>query len=128
MLFAKSIVIPANTTKANRLVTHFPICDGVIKRVWVRWRWGSGNLCGCRILYESFQVWPLSMTEWFVSIVQDLVFDEDFEIDDVPHTLRVEAYNDDDTFPHTLWIAVSVLRPGKSSRLSDFMEFMERGV
>jgi len=68
------------------------------------------------------------MTEWFVSNVQDLVFDEDFEIDDVPHTLRVEAYNDDDTFPHTLWVAVSVLRPGKSSRLSDFMEFIERGV
>jgi len=127
MLFSKSIVIPANTSKANVLVTTFPICEGVLKRFWVRWRWGSGNLCGCRVLYESFQVWPLSLTEWFVSNVQDIVFDEDFEIDDVPHTLRVESYNEDEIFPHTLWIACSILRPGKSTKLSEFIEFMQRG-
>jgi len=127
MLFSKSIVISAQTSKAIPLVTTFPICEGVMKRVWVRWRWGSANLCGCRVLYESFQVWPLSMTEWFVSNVLDMVFEEDFEIDDVPHELRIEAYNEDDTFPHTLWIACSILRPGGSTRLTEFIEFMSKG-
>jgi len=127
MLFSKSVAIPAKRTKANPLVTTFPICEGVIKRVWVRWRWGSGNLCGCRLFYESFQVWPLSMTEWFVSSPTELVFDEDYEIDDVPHEMRLEAYNEDDIFPHTLWIACSILRPGGSTRLSDFIDFMTKG-
>lgn len=125
MLFSKSITIPPNTTKANVLVTTFPICEGVIKRVWVRWRWGSGNLCGCRILYESFQVWPLSMTEWFVSNTQDMAFDENFLINDVPHVFRIESYNLDDTFPHTLWIAVSILRMIEPFQMAEVISLQE---
>lgn len=125
MLFSKSIVIPANTSKALPLITKIPICEGLLNRVWVRWRWGSGNLCGCRILYESFQVWPLSMTEWFVSNVQDIVFDESFRVDDVPHVCRVESYNLDDTFPHTLWVAFAILRAGQPFQVSELLSLRE---
>ena len=121
MLFAKCIPISANTLKASPLVTMIPICEGVIKRVWVRWRWGSGGLCGCRILYGSFQVWPLSMTQWFVSNVQDMAFDENMSIADVPHEFRIESYNDDDTFPHTLMVAFSILREGFPMQPEDIM-------
>jgi len=67
------------------------------------------------------------MTQWFVSSIEDTVFDENFEVDDVPHVLRIEAYNLDDTFSHNVWVACSILRPGKSTRLSEFVDFMEKG-
>jgi len=124
MLFTKSVTIPANTTKANPLVASIPICEGVVKHVWVRWRWGSGNLCGCRIFYESFQIWPISLTQWFVSNVQDMDFDESFEMDGVPHVFRLEAYNEDDTFPHNLTVSFAILRPTKASGLTDFLQYL----
>jgi len=61
-------------------------------------------------LYKEFQVWPLSIGEWFMSNVQDTEFDDEFLIDNVPHEVVVEAYNLDDTFEHVLWVAFSVLR------------------
>lgn len=110
MIFARQILIPANTQLDDPLITTIPISLGTLRHVWVRWRWGSGNLCGCRILYASFQMWPLTMTDWFVSTPYPLDFEDDLPIDDVPTDLVVEAYNIDDTFEHRLWVAVSILR------------------
>jgi len=72
-------------------------------------------------------LWPLSMTEWFVSSIEQTVFQENFLIDDVPSEFVVESYNEDDTFAHTLWVAFAILREGKGSRLSEFVEFLEMG-
>jgi len=79
MLFSQRIAIPANTTKLAPVRIMIPACEGTITKVIVRWRWGSGNLCGARVLYSEYQVWPRSKTQWFVSNTQDIEFDENLQ-------------------------------------------------
>lgn len=112
MLFSASIEIPASTTAADPLRTTIPITGGVLRRVWVRWRWGIGNLGGCRILYREFQHWPLSLGQWFPASPDPLEFEENFAISTDPSVLVVESYNLDDSYEHTLWVAFNVLREG----------------
>lgn len=119
MLFQKSIPVPLSTTSAAPLRTTVQITKGTLRHVWVRWRWGTGYLCGCRIKYHEFQYWPLSMTEWFVSHVETFDFAEDFDISDDPSELVVEAYNDDDSNPHTLWVAFLIDRGVGQSRMTE---------
>lgn len=65
-----------------------------------------------RIKYAEFQLWPLGPSEWFGSHPFPLDFAEQFRIVTEPTTLCIETYNEDDTFEHTVWVGISVLRPG----------------
>jgi len=124
MLYSKEISIPPNTIKTAPLTTYLDVVEGTVKQVWVRWYWGSGNLCGCRLFRGGFQLWPLSLTEWFLSSPYPFSFEEAYQITDEPLELKIEAYNLDDTFPHTVWLAVLVLRQETSQRMADFMEYL----
>ena len=122
MLYSLEIPIPANTSREALLASDLQMCAGVIKRVWVRWRFGSARLCGCRIMRESRQIWPTNLTEWFVSCPNDVVFEEYYELSDVPYGVTIEGYNLDDTYPHTLWVAFNVMRPSLSEKFLWLME------
>jgi len=110
MLYSKEIIIPANTSKETPVATLLPVVNGIVKRVWVRWRWGSANLCGCKILRGTFQLWPTALGQWFPSTTFDTTFEEQYTMGDEPLNFVVKGYNLDDTFPHTLWVAMLVLR------------------
>jgi len=127
MLFQLRQEVPANTQEDNPLRVEMPISEGTVKSVLIRWRWGSGNLCGCRILYAGFQIWPLSLGAWFVSNVQDVSFEENMAIAGVPHVFQIEAYNQDDTFPHTLEVAISIVREHLPAKLEELLVFLETG-
>lgn len=122
MLYSLDISIPANTPRTALLVSELQLCGGVIKRVWIRWRYGSASLCGCRIMRESRQIWPTDLTQWFISCPTDVVFDEYYELSDVPYSVTIEAYNNDDTYPHSLWVAFSVMRPTLSEKFLWLLE------
>lgn len=128
MIFSKEILIPAQTVAEDPLVTFAPISLGALQRVWVRWRWGSGNLCGVRILYAAFQIYPLTMTEWFVSTPYPLEFEDDRLIDGVPTEIEIQAYNNDDTFGHRVWVAFSVLRPAAIAVPAELAAYMPWGA
>lgn len=131
MLFSASIEIPLSTTQASPLRTTIVATVGVLRRVWIRWRWGIGNLGGCRILYHEFQHWPLSIGDWFPSADEGLEFEESFEITGDPAEFVVEAYNLDDSYPHTLWVAFNILRPSGEPLTPEQVERMfapARGV
>lgn len=110
MLFCKSIEIPANTLQSAPQRTEIKLTSGVIDHIWVWWWEEAGNLCGARLLYAEFQLWPLSKGEWFGSHPFALDFAERYELEDEPYSVTIEAYNEDDTFAHTVWIGVSILR------------------
>jgi len=127
MLFSQHIAIPANTTKFAPVRVMIPACEGTITRVIIRWRWGSGNLCGARVLYSEYQVWPRSKDQWFVSNPQDIEFEENLQITDHPHFFALEGYNEDDTFAHTVEVSINILRKTISGNLGDFLQFLESG-
>jgi hypothetical protein len=77
------------------------------------------------MLYQSFCYWPLALEEWFPSNPTPLDFAEDFEVSaDTPY-LTVEAYNLDEVWEHTLWVACQIERPETSEGVSAFAQFLE---
>ena len=128
MIYCKEISIPANTTAETPLSSQIDVVEGVVKRVWVRWRWGSADLGGCAIFRGGFQVWPTSAAQWFPSSVHDTVYDEMYYLGDEPLHFIVRSFNLDDTFPHKLWVGFSVIRPKYAQGIMDFMEYLAGGV
>ena len=127
MLYSIEIAIPANTPKETPLSSLLPIVGGVVKRVWVRWRWGSANLCGCRVSRWGSQMWPRTLREWFPSSPHDTTFEEAYLVSDEPLEFVIESYNLDDTYPHTVWVAVLVLQPVVSENIARFLEYINSG-
>lgn len=127
MIYSQEIVIPPNTVRQFPIRSEIAVVEGVVKRVWVRWRWGSADLGGCAIFREGFQLWPTTGSEWFYSSEHETVFDEIYPVTDEPLQFIIKAYNEDDTFPHKLWIGFSVIRPRYTQGLMEFMEFLSGG-
>ena len=127
MIYCKEIVIPANTARSALMSSQIDIVEGVVKRVWVRWRWGSADLAGCGIFHGGFQLWPTTLGEVFPSSIHETVFDEMYLVADEPLHFIVRSFNTDDSFPHKLWIGFSVIRPKYAQGLMEFMEFISGG-
>lgn len=124
MIYSKEMVVPQNTLFTNPFTDEIEIVEGVIKRVWVRWRWGSAGLCGCAIFRGGSQCWPTTLGEWFPSTTLDTEFIESYIVDDEPLRLLIRAYNHDILYPHKLWVGVSVLRPRYPSGVIAFADFL----
>ena len=110
MFFCREIVVPSGIDKENPLRETLLVSYGFLCRVAIRWRYGSSYLCGLRIKYHEFQICPLSLDEWIVSMPDLLSYEENIAIDSQPYELTIELYNSDDTFEHRVWIGLIISR------------------
>ena len=110
MLYAVDITIPANTSKDDPYTLDLPITAGVLLRAHIRWRWGSGNLCGIRLLWAELALLPRTLGEWIVSSPYPYEFMMEHAITDVPTSVKIEAYNLDDTYAHNVWVGLELSR------------------
>ena len=124
MIFAKEVTTPAQTTREAPQTTDLHITEGSLRHFWVRWRFGSGNLCGVRILHTTFQHWPLTPGEWFPSSTAPLSFPEDLRVEKTTPLLQIQTFNLDDVFDHSVWVAVYVQRERKFGAIEDFFRFL----
>jgi len=118
MLFSDYINIPCNTTPDSPYREFIDVTNGKLNTITIRFRYGSANLCGIRLLYAEFQFCPLSLGQWVISSTDSYVFSADLTITDVPHQITVECFNIDDTFDHHVWVALDMSRetyPGMSN-------------
>lgn len=126
MFYSRTLTIPASTPMMTPQRVLLPVTGGVVRHVWVRWRWGTGNLCGVRMKLHQYQHWPASGGEWFPSTTQGLDFDEDIAIAGPPYLLAIEGYSLDTAHPHDVWVAFNILRPSMSPNMSQFLADLGR--
>ena len=110
MLVSTELTVPANTTKGAPFVDTLQLGYGVLRKCWVRWRYGVGDLAGCRISYHSIQIYPHTLNQWLPSFRESLEWDEYHLLDVHPYEFRIDAYNEDDSYEHKLWVAFLVIR------------------
>ena len=122
MFYSRTLTIPSKTYQASPVRANMRLSEGIVRRVWVRWRWGTGGLCGVRMRYREYVHWPLSQEEWFPSTPSPLEFADSFKLSDVPSTIVLEGYNIDDTFDHTVWVAFDIQRPMMSEGMRGFLQ------
>jgi len=110
MLITQEITVPSGTSQSDPLVIAIEIPGGTVRQFYVGWRWGSADLCGMRIWHHENQVIPYSLSQWLPSFDQVLSIPADLDVWLQPHVLTIHAYNEDDTYAHTVWIGVSLDR------------------
>ena len=118
MLYALNITTSANTTQDAPQSQTMAIALGTLKRVLVRYRYGSADLCGIRCFVHETQVFPFSPKRWFISMPELFMSLLDFDVDQPPFELRIETYNEDDTYPHDCAIYVDVAMPTLNERVA----------
>ncbi len=107
--FSKVITVPKNTSEEKYEEFELAIQNGVIHRIEIIIPAGHAGLTGVRLLRSLHQIAPTSGSEWFIGDDVHLSYAEFVEISDVPFSLSVEAYNEDDTYAHSFVIGVAVL-------------------
>jgi len=109
VVYVVKITIPKNTPKTSPKEVTVELEKAVITRLFIQIPPGHHALTGLRIMYGNLQLWPKEFDTWFTGDDIVLNFDEYFELPDDPTKLRIEGYNEDDTYDHSFIIHIATL-------------------
>ncbi len=109
MLFQASITIPKNTTSASPKIILLPIAHGIITKIMVRPRPGHAALAHLVIRHHETQIAPSTENMSFSGDIFPIDWEEYYESYQPPYELKLQGWNDDDTFEHTFDVYVAIL-------------------
>lgn len=107
MFYDFVITVPAGTTEAAPAILDMKLTKGVIHHVEVKFRDGADWTAFCRIMRGGHQLYPTNQEGAFVADHFPIAFDDSFELDDEPLTLKAVCYSPTSTYPHILNIEIS---------------------
>jgi hypothetical protein len=126
MNYELRLTVPKNTTKELPVEATLKIHPGVVTRVRLLWPARTSQLGHAQVLHWGIVVWPPYDDQNFTGDGVPIEWNEEYEILDAPYELVVRAWNDDDTYSHTLTFGVAILPAdttaggGVLKRLTDF--------
>jgi len=109
MLFTADVTVPKNTTEADPVVEILKIAHGIITWVSVLFPPGCARLAHCVILHHEHQIAPSTENMDLSGDTFPIVWEEYYESYQPPYELKIKAWNEDDTYPHTITIRVAIL-------------------
>lgn len=125
MIFAFSITIPPRTYIEDEIYEELPLTKGKLSQVNVFFPPGCAGLVGVRFFRYAFQVLPANFPSWVISDAEDVELPCEVDISAEPYSITLGAYNEDDTYPHTLYIRCRVDVPESVRRREEKEEERE---
>ena len=109
MLFTANVTVAAETTEASPTTEVLKIAHGIITRFSVLFPPGCAGLVHCVILHHEHQIAPSTENMNLSGDTFPIEWDEYYESYQPPYELKIKAWNEDDTFPHTVTVRVAIL-------------------
>ena len=109
MLFTANVTVAAETTEASPTTEVLKIAHGIITRIMVLFPPGCAGLAHCVILHHEHQIAPSTENMNLSGDTFPIEWDEYYESYQPPYELKIKAWNDDDTFAHTVTVRVAIL-------------------
>jgi hypothetical protein len=109
MILVKTITIPANTLKSNRLMVPWKIVNGLVYRFELYFPPGSSGLVGVHVQDASVNIYPFDESEDFIGDNTTIAFDDELLYTGATRQLDVYVYNEDDTYEHTIQLRMGLL-------------------
>lgn len=109
MLYSKQITLTAGKTEATATKSYFQVNKGVISNVWVTFPAGCAGLVKLRIYSEGHPFLPVNIDNYLRGDNITFQFPVMFEILEEPMLLTVEAWNEDETYAHTVDVLFLIL-------------------
>lgn len=110
MDYAYAVATPKNTAKANAVATDLKLTAGTIKQVWMVHPEGCHGLAYAAIFHGGHQLYPHNPDEAYHGNDVPMIFEDNVELES-PALLTLKTWNLDDTYAHTLYLRITVLRP-----------------
>jgi len=108
-IYTAVLTIPANTPKDDPRKTQVELKRAVLTEISIRIPAGHHALTGIRILYGDLQLFPEEVGTWLQGDDEVIDWQEYFELPDDPTRLRIEGYNEDDTYEHSFYLRFATL-------------------
>lgn len=108
MFFTFPITIPANTPATAKLKTILPLTRGTVTHVNIEFPAGHVGLTHLGINRGLNQVWPTNPDATFKSSNETIIWEEKYELDVAPFQFEAYAWNEDDTYDHTITIRIEL--------------------
>lgn len=102
MFDAYAVTSPKLTLRSAPTTRTVGLPAGIVAFVGVQFPTGCGGLVHARILRGAHQVWPTDLDEDIASDGRVIPFTERYPLLEAPHELRLEVWNEDDTYQHTV--------------------------
>jgi len=109
MLYCDKITVPANTSKDNPVTKEFEIKEDVITTVSVYFPPGHACLTGVSFWYGEDMIFPDKNYDWIRGNDESVNAQLYFLLPEVPSKIIVKAFNEDVTYPHTVYIRIEAL-------------------
>lgn len=116
MIYQKSVTIASGKTKASPEVSYFQLTQGILTKIDIGFPAGCLGLVGLRVFRGGHQLFPMVQDEWFVTDDYTISFPIEQEVEAKPLLLRIEGFNVDDTYGHTITLRLSIDRPTDINR------------
>jgi hypothetical protein len=111
-VYTFEFTIPANTPQTTPASQDLTLEEGIVTRVNIVIPPGHATLAGMAIFSDNTQVLPQS--GWLKGNNDNLIFDVDIPIPGTGtpavYKLTAKGYNTDDTYPHTFYIRIWVMK------------------
>jgi len=105
-----AVATPANTAQSDAIETELKLTSGVITRVWMVHPEGCHGLAYATLWRGGHQLYPSNPEEAYHGNDVPMVWDDDYNLKS-PALLKLKTWNLDDTYEHSLYLRVTVMRP-----------------
>lgn len=119
MIYTANITTPSGKARTDPKITKLKVTKGLVYRVEFYFPPGSMGLMGVAVMDGSYQCWPSSPGDFFVSDNETIGFEDLLVKESAPFEFKVVTYNDDDTFEHFVSVRVGLV--SKEVFLARFM-------
>jgi len=125
--FFQYLTVPTNTSTEDYLSITLDLPVSQSERLWAEFPKGCAGLVGLQLYHGVEQIFPLPAGNWLKS--DGFVFN--FRLTHLwnkePYTVEVRVYNIDDTYSHTIWIALELrgLPKGLSKTMQSFIKTLQ---
>lgn len=109
MDFKFAVTTNQNTTKISAAKTTLKLCAGTITKVWLFHPEGCHGLAYASIWIGGHQLYPTNPDAGYHGNDVPMEFEDNYELV-TPAELTLKTWNLDDTYPHTLYLRITVLR------------------
>lgn len=109
MDYIKHITVPKNTTESQPQISYQKLPIGIIKEVGYEFPEGCKGLAHLTIWVGSVQQWPRSQDLSYYGDALFRSFPEHFELPQASNLIIFKCWNEDDTWPHTITVHITVL-------------------
>jgi hypothetical protein len=100
---------PKNTLEKDALELDLKLTEGVITQVWLFHPEGCQGLAHAAIFEGDHQLWPHNRGSSYHGNDVPMTWADEYELK-APALLKLKTWNLDDTYPHTVYVRITVLR------------------